>query len=378
MSDTFWLQGRLCDAQGSAAPGLFLAIVDQDMLDEDDLIGLGKTRDDGSFELSFRGSEFRQDFLESEATPDLYVVASIMIDGALKAIFQRSFPAIRWSSGRADLGDITMEGVDLAQPTPLPGVDATPGYKKRAARLDIDNALVAHCTAEVAPIVEQLTGWRGLLDGLKFEVADSLAPYMLREAMAAEGVAAGSMEAKFASFFMDLAAGPGAGCAMYDPHIHTIIINETIMGQVGIEALKIICGHELVHVGQFKHTPGLKAYNLAHLRSMSLDPAKVDHEELAKRAAYMLELEGYAKYIEADFLQKQYYPLGLMSYHASTWEQILRALMAMTVDGTEEGREVKASQYTDGLARYRSRQIGDQPARFQLDIRSLYRGEEFA
>ncbi|MCO4763310.1 MAG: hypothetical protein KC502_17470 [Myxococcales bacterium] len=377
MSDTFRLQGRLCDTFGNPASEFFLAIVDQDMLDEDDLLGLGMTREDGSFDFSFQGSEFRQDFFETESTPDLHLVVSVRSDGALKAIFERSFPSVAWDNGRANLGDIVLDGVDLDSPTHLDGVDATPGYSKRAQRLDIDNDLVSHCMAEVAPIVEQLTGWTGLLDDLKFEVADSLAPYMLREAMTADGVEPGSLEAKFAGFFMELAGGAGAGCAMYDPHIHTVIINEPIMEQVGIEALKIICGHELVHVGQYKYTPGLKAYNLSHMRGMSLDPSKVDQADLQKRAAYMLELEGYAKYIEADFLHKRYYPLGLMSYHASAWEQLLRALMAMLVDGTEEGREAKASQYSDGLEQYRSKQIGDDPVPFELDVGTLYGGEAF-
>jgi hypothetical protein len=91
----------------------------------------------------------------------------------------------------------------------------------------------------------------------------------------------------------------------------------------------------------------------------------------------MAELESYAKYIEADFLQGQYYRLGLLVYHASTWEQVLRALVAMVVSNAAEAQEVKADQYTSLLDTYRARQVGGVPARFALDVASLPGGAPF-
>jgi len=375
MDNILTLKGTFKNRSNQNIADLFVAVVDEDMLDDNDLIGLGTTDKNGQFSISFLPSEFQQDMFEDELVPNVQIVLSTMFGEERKAIFQQSFPNLTWTNGQADLGDILLQDVDMDNPTALEGVEAIPGVNKRAERLDIDDDMVRHCLAEVAPIVEYLTGWTGLMDGLKVEVADSLTPYMLRETFAAEGTDPDSWGAKFSTFFADLIQGPGAGCGLYDPHIHTIIINRSIMSQVGIEGLKIICGHELVHVGQYKYTPGLKEYNLNHLRSMTVNPESFDPEEAAAKAAYMTELEGYAKYIEEDFLHKKYYKLALMIYHASITEKIILALMSMAVENTEENIKAKSAQYTDGLARYRARQVGDTPARFQLDVASLPDGE---
>jgi hypothetical protein len=377
MEDFFVLTGRFMDHAAVIVPDLFISISDVDSLDGDDLLGLGTTDEKGSFSIQFLGSEFRQDMFEYEETPDIRIVASAMFGEERKAIFEREFEGLEWKEGRADLGDIVLESVDLKNPVALEGVEAIPGIGKRASRLSIDDEMVKHCVAEVAPIVEQLTGWKGLLDDLKIVSADSLAPYMLRESFLAEGTDPDSWSAKFTAFFADFIQGPGAGCGLYDPHIHTLIINRSIMKQVGIEGLKIICGHELVHVGQYKYTPGLKEYNLAHLRSMKTNPESFDPVEAAARAAYMTELEGYAKYIESDFLHKKFYKMAIMNYHASTLEKITQAMVAMITGSNKASQEAKADQYTDGRERYRARQVGDAPARFVLDVTSLPGGEAF-
>lgn len=377
MEKLFKLKGTFLDKSGNPAPEVFIAIADEDSLDEADLIGIGNTDSNGSFSISFLGSEFRQDFMELEETPDIFIVASAMFGEERKAIFKKEFPNLDWSSGEVDLGNIQMENVDVEYPEALEGVDPLPGHSKRAKRIDIDNDLVKSCLLEVAPIIEKLTGWKNLLDDVKVEVADSLTPYMLRETLLAEGKDPDSFESKFSAFMADFMQGPGAGCALYDPHIHTIVINRSIMEQVGIEGLKVICGHELVHLGQYKYTPGLKEYNLNHLRTMNVNPENQNQEELLARSEYMNELESYAKYIEEDFLKKNYYRTALMTYHASIIEKIMQALMAMAVEGTQESRDAKASQYTSGLDKFRDMQKGDKPAKFELDVSTLPGGEEF-
>ncbi|MCP4442934.1 MAG: hypothetical protein GY810_28850 [Aureispira sp.] len=379
MEDIFKLKGKLLDTKQNKLANYFVAIADDDWLDGDDLIGLGATDENGEFKVSFLGSEFRQDMFEDEAFPDVVIVVSAMFGKERKAIFTKTFADLKWEGKTAGLGDIILEGVDLENPKALDGVEAIPGGNKRGERLDIDDDMVRNCLVEVAPIVEHLTGWKGLLDDLKVEVADSLAPYMLRESLIADGIDPNSATAKFSAFFADFAQGPGAGCGLYDPHIHTLVINRKIMSQVGIEGLKIICGHELVHVGQYKYTPGLKAYNLNHLRSMSVNPESFDPEEAQAKAAYMIELEGYAKYIEEDFLHQKYYKLALLNYHASITEKIIQALVSMAMGSakTEASKKAKANQYTEGLERYRKRQVGDRPAAFELDVASLPGGEAF-
>jgi hypothetical protein len=198
MEGHFTLRGQLLDHRGVGTAGVFVAVVDEDLLDEDDLIGLGKADDEGRFSITFTKAEFEQDFMEMEWHPDIKIVASVMVDDALVAVYEKRFPGLSWSARAADLGEVRLDGV--------------------------------------APIVEQLTGWRGLLDGLKVEVADSLAPTMLRESFAQAGTDPDSWEAKLSSFFLDFAQGPGAGCALYDPYIHTLVINRTLMEQTNLGA----------------------------------------------------------------------------------------------------------------------------------------------
>ena len=69
--------------------------------------------------------------------------------------------------------------------------------------------------------------------------------------------------------------------------------------------------------------------------------------------------------------------MGLLNYHASTWEQLIRALIAMAVEGAEATQELKANQYTDGLAVYRKRQVGNIPATFHLNVADLPGGAQF-
>jgi hypothetical protein len=378
MDNIFKLKGTLKSAEGEAAPGLLVAIVDEDALDDDDLIGVGKTDAAGSFHLSFLGSEFRQDALEVEETPDIKIVVSAFLDGTAKAIFQRSFPDLSWATREVDLGEIVLDGVNLREPVPLPDVAPAPGADKRAAHLHIDDELVRYCLAEVAPLVERLTGWSNLLEGLKVEVAPSLAPTMIREPLIGAGKDPTDLAAKMTAFVTDLMQGPGAGCALYDAHTHTVIFNSSILEQVNLEGLKVMCGHELVHVGQFKYTPGLREYNLAHLRGMIAGAATETPEESTRKMAYMTELEGYAKYIESDFLQDRFYPLALLVYNPSITENVVRAILAAAAPEPVDPKASKAAQYLDGRELYRKRQQGDAPARFQMDVATLYNGAAFA
>lgn len=377
------LRGRLRTSDGKAAANLGIAIVDEDDLDEDDLIALGQTDDDGAFQTSFLASEFQQDLLEFEETPDIKIHVIKNFDAVPKAIFRKTFPDLDWSTGSVDLGDVVLEGVNLASPVPLEGVEAVPGLEKRAARIAIDHEVLRYCLAEVAPLVERLTGWSGLLDGLKIELATGTSSYTLREAFVGAGKDPTGLGADVAAFVTDLMGGPGAGCAIYDPHIHTLVINTPVMEQINLDAFKVMLGHELVHVGQFKNTPGLKDYNLAHLRGMMVNAEAGKPEETTKREPYMHELEGYAKYIETDFLQKRYYPLALPIYNPSITEQMLVALVAKLAapEAPASGEAAKPeptkqAQYIEGRERYRQRQVGDAPARFQLDVSTLYKAGE--
>ncbi len=377
MENVFNLKGVLKNTSNHVVPNAFLAIVDDDFL-YDDLIGIGTTDAEGKFSLSFLQSEFCQDAFDIEKTPDIRIIVSSMFGSVRKTIFERAFPKLDWSNNQnVDLGDIIMEGVDVANPIPIEKVDPLPGYKKRAKRLNINNEMVAYCLAEVAPLIEKFTGWHNLLDGLKVEVVDNLAPIMLREIFVGLGKDANSTETAFSNFFSNYSQGAEAGCALYDPHIHTIAINKSIMEQVGIDALKVICGHELVHVGQMKYTLGLKAYNLHHLRSLGANPETIDIEKAQAQGSYITELEGYAQYIQVDFLQKYYYRMVNLTYHASTFEKIMQGFIASSKGGSKAEVEAKTQQSVQGLEIYRKRQVGDAPVRFEFDVATLPGGEAF-
>ena len=378
MDDIFTLRGRLT-TDGEGADGLFLIIVDEDDLDEDDLIALGTTDEDGGFKVSFLGSEFRQDTLELELTPDIKLIAAAKFDGVHKAIFERRFPDLDWDwtgGGDVDLGDIELEGVDLDDPTPLDGTELMPGYERRAIRLEIDDELVRACLAEVAPIVEHLTGWSDLLDDLNIEIADSLAPWILREQLRHDGTDPESLEADIMAFVTDYSMKAGAGTAMYDPGTHTMVVLKGVAEQSSLEGFKLVCGHELVHVGQHRFTPGLTAYNQMHQEWVAANRDQLFSEEGLARQAYMTQIEGYASYIEHDFLNKRFYRMALLSYHDTFCQKIVRGLFSLASGDVEKAREGKHNQYIHGIEHYRERQRGDVPARFDLDVAALPGGPE--
>jgi hypothetical protein len=88
---------------GAAAENVLVAIADADWI-WDDLIGVGPTAHDGDFQLSFTAAAFRQEALEREARPDVYVVLSVNHDGALIPIHRASFPGLEFGAGRPTWG----------------------------------------------------------------------------------------------------------------------------------------------------------------------------------------------------------------------------------------------------------------------------------
>jgi hypothetical protein len=373
MPRQFRLEGRLVDDAGRGLPDLFLAFVDVDLLDADDLIGMGVTDPQGGFRLTFLATEFQQDYFESEATPDLKLIVSAKVGEALVPVFVRDYSDLAWpADGRVDLRSVTVKGFNPAAPVALEDEEPMPGYDKSVVRLELDDDLVRHCLAEVAPIVEKLTGWSNLLEGVNVAVADGLATFSLQQSFAKQGIDPDSFEAKLSTFIAEFGQASGAGCALYDPHTHTIAINKKVMEQVGLDGLKVMCGHELVHLGQYKYTPGLKAHNKAMLNGMEMDPEKVDLDAVRASFGYMHQLESYAYYIQTDFLQARFYNLATYPYHQSYLDRLLRGMVALITPNAKETQDLKASQYTSGLEGYRTAQVGDIPTRFSMDVTTLY------
>ncbi len=372
MTEIFRLCGTAVTPDGGLLCNLRVAVVDEDTFNHD-LLGVGFTDDQGCFRLSFTRREFNQDLFESEALPDIYIVFSALFDGVFKAVAVKRFPDLLFEGGLEDLGDVVLTQWRPEGFEPIEGADPTPGADKRVQRLDLDHDLVKHCLAEVTPLVESLTGWSGLLDDLKIDVTDELSRYVLGPVVEALGMSMGSLQGRVMGLMADQFAD---FLALYDPLTHTVVVHSQKAARQNLDALKVIIGHEMVHVGQFKSNPKLvERYKsmlaeVAQLEIFSQDDGSVDSEALAQamRASpmqsVMEELEGFAYYIQRDFLEK-HYNLATFFTHRSFIERLLTTAVRAAVPASDTIAEVKRDQYVDGAERFRqnARATG-QPARF--------------
>ena len=58
-------------------------------------------------------------------------------------------------------------------------------------------------------------------------------------------------------------------------------------------------------------------------RSLGLIPESGDAPSFKDRRQYMVELEGYATYIERDFIRKEHYRMAISDYHSSAADTIV-------------------------------------------------------
>ena len=387
MDGLFKVSGRFKDSAGKPIANLLVILFDEDDFDADDLIGAGAVGSDGGFRMTFARGEFEQDTLEYEETPDLKVVAALVGDQAMKPVFARAFEDLKWERGEADLGDLIIENFNPDKPVYLEGVKL-PDADRYVTRLEITDAMLQECFAEIVPLVERHTGWKDLARGLKVQGMDSLAPIILRDVLEQKGAADGSFEALIYQTLADHGGGFAAAGGLYDPPTDTIYINRSSMQQNGIEFLKVILAHELVHAGQFRNTPGLAAYARDYQRRMvGLAGATTSGPSLLERRQFMVEVEGYATYIERDFIRKHHYRMALADVHTSllesaslvfAWLASLGLGISLPEPPPEATIEDKLKQYEEGVTLYRSRAKGDQPARWEVTVASLPGGAAFA
>lgn len=386
MEDLFTLSGRFKDPDGKPITRLVVVVLDEDAIGDDDMLWIGAADAEGGFRTTFARSEFQQDSLEFEETPDLKVIALAIVDGAPKPVFAREFPGLVWADGRADLGDMVIEGFDPANPVLLD--IEIPDGNRLVSRLELTDEMVRACFDEILPLVERYTGWTGLGDGLKLSIVDSVAPIVLREIFKEKGVQQESFEAACFQALVDHGAGYSAVAGLYDPPSDSIVLNRPLMEQNGLEFLKIILAHELVHAGQFRNTPGLAAYAMDYnRRSLGLVAADPSGPSLKERRQYMLELEGHATYIEKDFIRKNHYRTAIADCHSSVADTIALVVAWVASQGlgyelpeapAEGTMEDKLKQYDEGVALYRSRSTPEQPARWEVTVSSLPGGAAFA
>jgi hypothetical protein len=370
----FSLEGRLCSLGGTGLSNARIAVVSDDWF-RDDLIGVGHTDKTGKFRLSFTRDEFNQEWGMEKDKPRLYIVVSTWSerDQKLLAFETIEFFDLCFELGHEDLGDICLSQWAEGKPLFDPEMDHTPGWSKQVARLNIDEDLVNECLVEITPLVEQLTGWRNLLDGLHVEVTDRMGEWALKDLVPLMGLESGSFAEKCSSLLFDQCF---KFAGLYSPTHHTLVVNRPLMERNNLDALKVIIGHELVHVGQFKNYPHLIEEHNARLLEFEELLNSVEDSSLEDVVAkiktlgmqgQMQELEGYAFYIQKDFLEV-HYNMATFFPHSSLFESALKTLLGVLEleAGLQQVQELKSSQYTDGADAYRQAAgIAWGPARFR-------------
>lgn len=390
----FKVRGKVVRANGAPFSEVVLAIVDEDLLN-DDLIGIGVTDANGEFRLSFTTEAFNQDALECESTPDLYIVASLRFPGELVPIHKQEFSNLTFKDGVEDLGEIKIDSIE-----PLAGQVAIPGYKKIAKRLELDDETLSDAASEMSALVESLTGWKNLLDGVKVKVTDSIGKTFVGVLEGADGSEIHDRD--HAARMLNVSFAVAGVVALYDPFARVIHVDQRSMERQNLDGLRIFLGHELVHVGQFREHPELLEEQkpilknaVAKLRGESPTSDGSSQEEIEKRTfGLMANIEGYASHIEHDFLRKLYNCAEPLQ-HTSVIELITTLALGVygsirgdfsrpststappvgsgstSSDESEGGDSVssKLNQYGAGLRAYRARAEGNKPAKFDPTLR---------
>ena len=308
----FTVRGRIASADGAPVPNAYVAIVDADP-DLDDLLGAGATAPDGSFRLSFTAEAFNQEPLENELVPDLYIVVSLSGSfggtgpATLSPFFRRDFDKLTFSAPtyEEDLGTISIPAPSLSSPlgTGAP-LRSAPGRGKIVKRLHLDDELVGIAAAEIAPLVERLTGWSNLLDGIEIRIVDSYREdrrARLRRALARPNLTPRQLALIEASA-SECAAST---VASWQPDERAILLNRTMIEENAFDFLKVTIGHELVHVGQSRMIPTLgETLRRTHREEWAklLEGKRLPRAEWRQAVQLLANVEGYAHYIETRWL----------------------------------------------------------------------------
>ena len=309
MSQRFFeVAGKLVDPSGEPMKGVLLSVLDSDKY-SDDLIGVGTPREDGTFCVSFTREAFNQDWFENEDVPDLYLVVSKREDGEdPKAYFQKSFPGLTFEGGKEDLG--TVEVTDDSAPTTVKGSLIYDFSKVR--RVDVDEEVIDHVMKAVTERVQTVTGWEDVAAGVPVHQTVQLLKVTMEITRGAIGADHdlpwwAEIQQRIQKSVL------GGMTAVYDPFKREIWLDRNMLGQAGLDIMKASIAHELVHAGQFNRYPELidtyrrsiHAHDLRGRYCLREDPKEVLPAELIKELlpafAFMCNLEGYARYIEARF-----------------------------------------------------------------------------
>jgi hypothetical protein len=377
----FRLRGRVAEASGEPAAGVFVAVVDADP-DLDDLVAVGITDASGAYRVSFTAEAFNQEAGETETTPDLYVVVSRVDGDSITAVARQDFGKLSFAS-EEDLGTLR-----LPSRFEIPALGGTvlrvaPGRGKIAKRLRLDDELVGLALEEVAPIVERLTGWSHLVDAVHaFEIVDDFAA--IHRARCEKALGRTDLSAQELARLADASRACEASLvAEWDPITRTVLLNRTFIEAQSFDFLKSTLGHELVHVGQTHSSPEIAARLAAlqheswrHRAGGTSFPIDAERES----TILLANLEGYAEYIESRYLGRIYTHAQPILHAArkadarfrrrSGGDELAAQIAAMPIDELfARFGSTKSAQYASGAAAYAASSSGEVPAAFDPGLR---------
>lgn len=382
----FTVHGRVAHSNGAPAPNTWVSIVDADPDGNDDLLGVGLTNFEGAFRLSFTTEAFNQEPDEAQKLPRLYVV--LAVEGRAGPVPVRRCDIGQLAFvGAEDVGTLTLPFLGVRAPRAARGLVHAPGANKRVRRLHLDGEIAVLAAREIAPIVESLTGWSGLLDGVRFEIVDSYAGLRTRRCERLLG-RADLTEEEIARVEEGAPHCDALLAAMWDPALRVIVLNRSILEGWSLDALKVTLGHELVHVGQSKRFPKLVAKTKAlETRSLQARISGREHRMTPEEWQVIANIEGYAGYIERTYLLSLYThgrqilsDAALAAAAATQPSLASAALPTHSAPPTRADLEcvngdyaslcmvTKQHQYEVGMAAYLARATEEKPATFDPDL----------
>lgn len=371
------VRGRVTFHGGTPVIDALVVIADADAVC-DDVIALGRTDIGGRFRVSFAPEAFNQELFEQERHPDLYVVVLRKGSGGWVPVHRFDFsPSDAYDR---DLGQLELP-VRWDAPIRRAGQRILPRtLVKRAVRVRVTEELLADAVSEMAGRVGQLTGWTDLARDLRVELVDDMDRRIVDDTARRfeGGVEDPVRRGILAASQRNRAAG------LYNPTEHRIFVHRGWVQAQGVDGLRMLLGHELVHVGQFRNHPQLVDSWLEmgrrHWEAIPLIWAAQDGhgehlpaviQQLRDQFPITANIEGYALYIEHGFLRAVDNCAGPMP-HLPLWERgwmAMRAIIAASNPSALPKELLRSTGGAAGREAYQKRQAGARPAAFDPDMR---------
>jgi hypothetical protein len=216
------------------------------------------------------------------------------------------------------------------------------------SKLAIDDDLIQCLVGEIAPLVEQHTGWSLRLDGMVCRVLPRRRGYeeILLGRLRGLGVdidentPRGLVE-RLIEFMIEASV-----LAAYQPHSQELLVVRENVDDSNLDGLRVVLAHELVHRGQHVHHPDLFHQVEVKYRGLvktffsehNLLNAKQVSQTLQEIQPTMALLESHASYVQQE-IQKGYFPQARIEKTRGLPVLLLRLFAGQ-----------KLAQYSEGLS----------------------------